>query len=308
MTITIAWTRKNKSTSELIIASDSRPRSRGAMDQAQKIFRLERGDCCLGFCGDAQIAYPLFVQVGSTLNNFIRTRTRAEDVTDVAEKIGGVLNNIVQSWDLGGSEKTVDLASTMIMFAEWSWKFRRFEIGYFKSDLVIFHYHHSKTAIPHPWREVGRSLLFIGDYKKEYLRALASVLERRHGTQPPNRSEKKLINFDYEPVEALALMLNKTSQDNHPLIGGAPQLLKVYPFGNDLPIVVRLTEKDHYFLGRRPFIWEKTEFPVLDISADTPRFYYPMSSIPLPEHLANPVDVINDLVSPDAALGSKDGP
>lgn len=84
MTITVAWTRKNKNTSELLVASDSRLRSRGAIDQAQKIFRLERGDCCLGFCGDAQIAYPLFVQVGSALNNFIKTRTRAEDVTDLS--------------------------------------------------------------------------------------------------------------------------------------------------------------------------------------------------------------------------------
>ncbi len=53
------------------------------MDQAQKVFRLERGDCCLAFCGDAQVAHPLFITVGSTLNNFIKTRSRAEDVTQV---------------------------------------------------------------------------------------------------------------------------------------------------------------------------------------------------------------------------------
>ena len=75
MTITLAWVRNNKDTTELLVASDSRLRSRGAIDQAQKIFRLDRGDCCLGFCGDAQVAYPLFVQVGSALNNYIRTRT-----------------------------------------------------------------------------------------------------------------------------------------------------------------------------------------------------------------------------------------
>ena len=63
MTITISWLRKKGATVELVVASDSRLRSRGALDQAQKLFRLDRGDCCLAFCGDAQVAYPLFIQV-----------------------------------------------------------------------------------------------------------------------------------------------------------------------------------------------------------------------------------------------------
>src|SRR5690606_7751415 len=132
MTITIAWVRRNKDTSELIVASDSRLRSRGAMDQAQKIFKLERGDCCLGFSGDAQIAYPLFVQVSSALNNFIRTRTRAKDVVDVAENIEKIINNIVESWDLSKKEKEEELSSTNILFAGWSWKCKRFDIGSFE--------------------------------------------------------------------------------------------------------------------------------------------------------------------------------
>jgi hypothetical protein len=33
-----------------------------------------------------------------------------------------------------------------------------------------------------------------------------------------------------------------------------------------------------------------------------------LSPLPLPEHLANPVDNKNDPVSPDIALGPKDGP
>ena len=115
MTITVAWVRRNKATKELIVISDSRLRSRGAINQAQKLFRLERGDCCLGFCGDAQIAYPLFMQVGSGLNNFLKTKSRASDVTDIVNNIRMILNNLVDSWDLPDDEKFQELSSTMIL-------------------------------------------------------------------------------------------------------------------------------------------------------------------------------------------------
>ena len=172
MTITIAWVRQNKNTSELLVASDSRLRAYGAIDQAQKLFRLERGDCCLGFCGDAQVAYPLFVQVGTTLNNFVRTRTRAEDITDITDTIGRVLNNLIGSWDLPEADKADQLTSTRILFSGWSWKHRRFDIGFFMADGCTFNFHHRKMRISHPWHENRQSLVFIGDYEREYRSAL----------------------------------------------------------------------------------------------------------------------------------------
>ena len=84
MTLTIAWVRRVKDTAELVVASDSRLRSYGAMDQCQKIFPLQRGDSCLAFCGDATVAYPFFVQAASGLNGFIRSRTRADDIHEAA--------------------------------------------------------------------------------------------------------------------------------------------------------------------------------------------------------------------------------
>ena len=178
MTITIAWVRQNKNTSELLVASHSRLRAYGAIDQAQKLFRLERGDCCLGFCGNAQVAYPLFVQVGTTLNNFVRTRTRAEDITDITDTIGRVLNNLIGSWDLPEADKADQLTSTRILFSGWSWKHRRFDIGFFMADGCTFNFHHRKMRISHPWHENRRSLVFIGDYEREYRSALFADFER----------------------------------------------------------------------------------------------------------------------------------
>ena len=263
MTITVAWVRRNKDTSELLVASDSRLRSRGSLNQTQKIFRLERGDCCLGFCGDAQVAYPLFVQVGSTLNNFIRTRTRAADVTDLVDTIGNVISNLLSSWDLKADEIAQEIADTRILFAGWSWRFRRFEVGQFVSEGAQFRYHRLKAKIPHPWKETNRSLVFMGDYEKSYMECLHDILTSRHGIQPRHAPAKMEINFDYEPLEALFSLIKLGRVDTgFPLIGGAPQILKIYPYGSDLPLVVREDANSHYLLGRKLFDWEKTGYPI----------------------------------------------
>lgn len=307
MTITVAWVRQNKNTSELLVASDSRLRAYGAINQAQKLFRLERGDCCLGFCGDAQVAYPLFVQVGTTLNNFVRTRTRAEDITDITDTIGRVLNNFIGSWDLPEVDKAEQLKSTKVLFAGWSWKHRRFDIGFFMADGCTFTFHHRKMRISHPWREARRSLVFVGDYEKEYRSALNDILELRHGVHLRQAEATKAVNFDYEPVEALHLLLQRASaRADLPLIGGAPQLIKVYPHGNDLPIGIRTGVENHFLFGRRLFDWEKTSYPILDLTRDVPRILYPMAAIPLPAALQNGIEVRNDGVSAAAATIMED--
>lgn len=285
MTITIAWLRKKKMTLELVVASDSRLRSRGALDQAQKLFRLDRGDCCLAFCGDAQVAYPLFIQVGTTLNNFIKTRTRAEDITRLSGLVGQILNNLIGSWDLSEKDKVDELRGTRILFAGWSWENRRFDIGYFAHEKEGFRFHHQRAKKPHPWHENERSLVFIGDYEAEYMRELKDVLARRHPAGG-NANDKVTIDFDYEPIEALQSLLNK-SREGHDLsaIGGAAQMVKVYPYGNSLPFAIRADPASHFLLGRKLFEWEKTEYPVLDLTGAAPTVHYPMSYIPLPSDL-----------------------
>lgn len=285
MTITLAWVRENNDTKELVVASDSRLRSHGAMNETQKIFRLERGDCCLGFCGDTQVAYPVFIQVGSALNNYGGTRDRARDVTDVVDNIKGVLNNLIDSWDLPATNKAEELSTTKILFAGWSWRFSRFHIGAFRHENNVFDFHRERSSLSHPWRQINKSFLFLGDYRQEYLMTLAALLERRHGRQPIEA--KKDIKFDYEPIEALAIMLRaKSGNREFSAIGGAPQVLKIYAHGNDLPVVTRIGPDEHYLFGRRLREWEKTTYPILDLTETPSRFIYPLSSVPLPTKLA----------------------
>jgi hypothetical protein len=277
--------RRREQTTQLVVASDSRLRSRGAIDQCQKIFRLDRGDSCLGFCGDSQFSYPLFIQVGTTLNNHIKTRTRALDVTQIGSLIQRLLNNLLEIWDLDPAEKVEELAKTKILFGGWSASLQRFYVGHFEFKGGQFSFNRSTVSLGHPWRERGKSLIFLGDYEADYLVELKSIMNERYSNSGIGKA-KVVFDFDYEPVEALHAILSKAdTRAARTAIGGAPQLLKIYNFGNTLPFVVRTTPSSHYLLGRRLFPWEKTEHPVLDLCAAPAKVLYPMLNIPLPADL-----------------------
>lgn len=265
------------------------------MDQAQKIIPLQRGDCALAFCGDTGVAYPFFIQASSVLNNFIRTRTRGSDVTEVCRLLGSVLNNIVDSWDLDLKGKRDELKDTRILFAGWSWRDQEFQVGFYRFIDKKFIYRESTNPITKPWRERKPSLVVIGDYIEEYMRILGRIV----GMNNPIARHwgVKEIDLQYEPLEALNEFLTATQGNiEYSKIGGQPQAVKVYPFSSTLPIVVRNNRNEHFLFGRKLFDWEKTEHPIAVISPGKTEFIYPMSSIPVPSEIGRPVNPIREFI------------
>ncbi len=304
MTLTVAWVRRIKHSHELVIISDSRLRGFGAMDQAQKIMQLQRGDVALAFCGDTSVVYPFFVQASSVLNNFIRTRTRGSDVTEVTALFGNVLNNLVESWDASQANKQSQLAETKILLSGWSWRYRRFQIGFFKFIDTKFVYQTTTNRLPRPWRESKPSLVVIGDYIENYMRVLGRIIGQTNPAK--NRWLTKEIDLQYEPLEALSELL-ATTRGIHQFhkIGGHPQAIKVYPFSSTLPIVVRGDDGSHYLFGRKLFDWEKTEHPIVIIAPGKTNFIYPMASIPLPAEIGIPINPIVQLIRFVTSRGAK---
>jgi hypothetical protein len=205
--------------------------------------------------------------------------------------VGQVLNNLIGSWDITVKEKAAELAGTRILLAGWSWENKRFDIGYFAYEKDGFRFHHQRAKKPHPWHEKERSLVFMGNYEAAYMQELKDVLSTRHPAGK-DASDKVMVDFDYEPIEALHSLLTKSrSSKDFLAIGGAVQMIKVYPYGNSLPFAIRMAPASHFLLGRELFEWEKTEYPVLDLTGTKPIVHYPLSYIPLPNGLHGETEV-----------------
>lgn len=290
MTITISWKRRLSSGKyELMVASDSRLRSRGPIDQCQKIFRLDREDCCLGFCGDAQFAYPMFVQMGTALNNNIKTRSKADDISDLRDNFKKLASSLSESWNLTEEEKIQELKDTHVLLCGWSWKLSKFYHTYLSYESEGFVAHKKTTPIKHPWRDKSQSLVFLGDYKEDFLNCLSEVIEHKYSSEDVN-GKPTGIYFDYEPLEALNLLLNKYKDDlNRPFIGGHPQLLKIYSYGKTLPFAIKCEDGAPSILGRKLLDWEKTELPIIDLRDGKVTVHYPMNRIPLAKDICGEV-------------------
>ena len=195
-----------------------------------------------------------------------------------------MLNNLIDSWDAAPQYKSEALVDTRILFCGWSWRTSRFVIGFFKYLGDKFVYLQATEKLSRPWRERTPSLIVLGDYRPDYMRALSGILHTRHpGT---TRWLSKAIDLQYEPLEALYhLLQDEITPSERPLIGGAPQLVKVYSHSNVLPIAVRTSASEHFVYGRKLAAWEKTEYPVADLTAHPTTFLYPMSAIPVPSAL-----------------------
>lgn len=76
MTLVATWIRQTKSNEELVIASDSRVTGGIVINCAPKLFRLERNDAVLAYCGPTMVAYPILLQIKASLDAHEETRER----------------------------------------------------------------------------------------------------------------------------------------------------------------------------------------------------------------------------------------
>lgn len=223
------------------------------------------------------------MHVSTALDNFAKDRTGASDVADVVSNVEQLASDFVAGWKIPKKERADALRETRLLFCGWSWKQNRFFVWELRCDDGLkFVAHRTKSKLPFPWKENVKSLLFMGDYQADYMTELASVLARTQQAKPANPHQR--FDFDYEPLIALSNLLTGPTAAEKQLIGGAPRVMKVYRHRNTLPMVVR-TAKSHFLFGRKLRSWEKTEYPIIDLSVTPPVFHYPLALIPLPKDI-----------------------
>lgn len=257
MTLCIAWIRKLKKHEELVIVTDSRLRSFGSWNCGPKIMTFPRTDCAMCFEGDTTFAYPMMLQLQTAVANYPKAVNRSQDLYDFRGHIVRILNDMIQY------KSDYEIPETSFLFGGYSWDKEKFA-------LWNLHYKKQESFFTHRpisfWRGVEGDIKvsFTGDYTKEAKSMLVEILKER--------GKLKSGSLDMEPFEVIRNMLRedfgkKDGQEKYPLIGGAPQMLKIYKHMNRTPVAVQwnILGEDVLTLFGRPLLsYEKTSFPVLN--------------------------------------------
>jgi len=252
MTLCVAWVRKVNNVEELLIATDSRLRSFGSWNCGPKIMTFSRTDCAICFEGDTTFAYPMMLQVQTSVANFPKANNRSQDLVDFKGHILRIMNDMLQY------KSDYEIPDTSFLFGGYSWKTDRFVLWQIHYDKHHRIFTHRPISF---WRGVKGEIKvsFTGDYTEDAKDRLVTLL----------KDKNKLSNghLDMEPFEVLRDMLQERDEDKYPLIGGAPQLVKVYKHMNRTPIAVKwqIDKKNVISLLGRPLLdYEKTSFPIID--------------------------------------------
>lgn len=288
MTITLAWERKLASYSEIVFCSDSRLSGGGNIDVCQKIFPLPREDAAIGFCGSTLIAYPIINQFMSYVRNYKKNLDRALDGAELPRRLASLANKFLESY-IDPVDLERELLETKFVIGCFSWRLGRPIINKIVFDNGLKQYVAAKSPFPktksNTLHRLCRQFAMIGDLEHFYFDELAKHIDYATGD-----------HLDMEPFSALAAMLEEPRytdrrQTLKGVIGGAPQLLKVYPFYRTIEFGVHWPDNTSgklFLNGREVFDFEKITLPALD--AKTLEARYPLEAISQPSELALPVD------------------
>jgi hypothetical protein len=286
LTITLAWERRLSTYSEIIFCSDSRLTGGGNIDVCQKVFPLPREDGAIGFCGSTLIAYPIINQFISYIKNYKKNVDRALDGSELPRRLAALANRFLKSY-MDAVDLERELLETTFLIGCFSWRLGRPIINKIVFDNGPKQYVAANSSFPKPksasLHRARGQFGMIGDIAHQYYEVLGRHIDYADAER-----------FDMEPFCALAAMLSDPMYtdrrgDLNGVIGGAPQLLKVYPFFRTVEFGVQWPDKASgklFLNGREVFEFEKIQLPQID--ARTLEVRYPLEELGHASELAVP--------------------
>lgn len=275
MTITIAWERRLPRYSEIVFCSDSRLTGGGNIDVCQKIFPLPREDAAIGFCGSTLIAYPVMNQMISYIRHYKKNIDRALDGSELPARFAELANKFLISY-INAVDLKNELMETSFIIGTFSVRLGRPVIKQIRYDNGAQAYVATSSKFP---KSKSRSLnrcefVFIGDCRHQFYDELSAFI-----------NFKTADKFDMEPFLALSKMLRTSTYVDRSLplkgpIGGAPQILKIYPFFRCVEFGVHWPSRNEgnlYINGRHLFEYEKITVPQID--STTLEMHYPLEDL-----------------------------
>lgn len=232
--------------------TDSRLRSYGSWDCGPKIITFPRTDCAICFDGDTSFAYPMMIQLQSAVAIYPKAIDRSQDLYDFKSHMLNIMNDMLKY------KSDYEVPETTFLFGGYSWKRNKFALWKLHYDKFDKIFTHRPIAF---WKGVVGDIKvsFSGDYTEDAKARLLTILKERN----------KLAtgSLDMEPFEVMRDMLLEEDITKYPLIGGAPQLIKIYRHMNRTPIAIKWTVQEESILsvlGRPLLKHESTSYQILD--------------------------------------------
>ncbi|MEI6821461.1 MAG: hypothetical protein WCL51_05970 [Bacteroidota bacterium] len=222
MTLCTAWIRQVNNTEELVFATDSTLTGGEKWDNGIKLFELPRKDCLLCFAGSTFRAYPLILNLISSIKFNIYLKKPETDITEVLNYISDLFTNLIKTIvsEIKGEDIHELRSGAKFLFGGWCWQSNCFRIWYlyYSSEADGFLFEEltkddSKT----------RFYTFLGDPKEEIEKEAKDRFKNL--LMEEERYDSKL---NMEPLSILRdIALEKSIRE----VGGSLQIAKVYKSG-----------------------------------------------------------------------------
>ena len=223
MTLCTAYIRQANDTEELIFATDSCLTGGEKWKHGIKLFELPRKDCLLCFTGSTSRAYPLVLNMISSvhLNGYLNSPSAAiEDVVNyLSELFTELVAQIIS--EVEGEDVHTLRAEARFLFGGWDWKYNAFRVWklHYKKDIEGFVFDELTADATKK-----RFYAFLGEASHTDIEEDAKAAYR----ELLFKEDKQDDPIDMEPLRILKdVSLDKGIRE----VDGSLQIAKIYPSG-----------------------------------------------------------------------------
>ena len=240
MSLCIGWIRKVKDSEEIVLISDSCFSGGHRFMAAPKLFTVKRGDFALACAGSTTYSFAVIEHIRQAMdcNELINHRTY--DLADMIHYVVDITNETL----CHEKEKILyDETDFKMILGGYSWKFKRPMLR------IIEYSPQDKRFFAHDVQSLKLSpIAIIGD-TDAVAKAYPAIYRRldEDGVEDGG-------NWDMQP---LSVLLDYIKDPAYTTIGGAPQMVKVYPYLHSEPWgITDGVENRVYFYGRKLLKYE----------------------------------------------------
>jgi len=277
MTIGVAWISGNSESQQLWFATDSRLSGDGNIwDDCPKIMLLPRRDAIGAFSGDTAQAYPLMLQCSNAISSYSAASDGTLEFLGVVEHLQLVMNSMMDHVypdpRLSGAITTgrpFSSSGDTVVLGGYSRK---------HASLVIraLQYQPGENR----WR-FERIRPRVGAGRQRVIRTFGDSRARNRFNYllvkylKDNGTHGQDVPFKLEPLAVMASFLSfpesrtdhQWPMDRRPsTIGGAPQVVQLYPGAQATPVAVHWETSDTpnvFVMGREIFSYEQVNVPLI---------------------------------------------